>query len=49
MKALEQPQSLVMLLVPWQRLIFGELFLFQISNDVQTARYLTRRWRGTLS
>ena len=49
MKALEQSHSLVMLLVPWQRLIFGQLFLFQISNDVKTARYPTRRWRGTLS
>jgi hypothetical protein len=32
---LEQSHSLVMLLVPWKRLILGPPFLFQISNDVQ--------------
>src|ERR1019366_9363321 len=34
-RSLEKPHSLVMLLVPWKRLIFGPPFLFQISNDVQ--------------
>ena len=35
---LEQPHSLVMLLIPWERLIFGPPFLFQISHDVQPCR-----------
>jgi hypothetical protein len=29
---------LVILLIPWKRLIFGPPFLFQISNDVQPPR-----------
>src|SRR5438132_1609091 len=35
---LKQPHSLVMLLVPWKRLIFGPPFLFQISNYMRTRR-----------
>jgi len=35
---LEQPHSLVTLLVPWKRLIFGPSFLLQISGNVPPRR-----------
>jgi hypothetical protein len=33
--SLEQPDSLVMLLVAWERLVFCPTFLFQIGDDVK--------------
>src|SRR5580693_6906936 len=34
----EPPHSLIMLLVPWKRLIFGPPFLFQFSNNMHPRR-----------